>query len=61
MTGHFNASKMGFKLLVLCSNVTLGLVEFFCLAALPLPGLANAELIIAWLVSFLWRQVHGNC
>ena len=31
MTGHFNASKMGFKLLVLCSNVTLGLVEFFAL------------------------------
>jgi hypothetical protein len=31
MIGHFNASKMGFKLLVLCSSVTLGLVEFFAL------------------------------
>ena len=31
MSGHFNASKMGFKLLVLCSSVTLGLVEFLAL------------------------------
>jgi len=31
MIGHLNASKMGFKLLVLCSSVTLGLVEFLAL------------------------------
>ncbi|MDB5845386.1 MAG: hypothetical protein JWP79_2696 [Polaromonas sp.] len=31
MIGHLNASKMGFKLMVLCINITLGFAEFLAL------------------------------
>jgi hypothetical protein len=31
MMGHLNASKMGFKLLVLCRSVMLGFAEFLAL------------------------------
>ena len=31
MMGHLNASRMGFRLMVLCIGVTLGLAEFLAL------------------------------